>query len=62
MLKKSEKQLTKLYDSKKDIFYAYDVKNKKKIIVPSITNFFILYADIKNNLLNKKIIKSLKKL
>ena len=59
--KKSEKQLTKLYDSKKDIFYAYDVKNKKKIIVPSITNFFILYADIKNNLLNKKIIKSLKK-
>ena len=23
--------------------------------------FFILYADIKNNLLNKKIIKSLKK-
>ena len=60
-VKKSEIQIIKLYDSKKNIFYAYDVKNKKRITVPSITNFFILYADIKNNLLNKKIIKSLKK-
>ena len=59
-IKKSETQIVKLYNSKKNIFYAYDVKNKKKITVPSITNFFILYADINNNLLNKKIIKSLK--
>ena len=59
-VKKSETQIVKLYNSKKNIFYAYDVKNKKKITVPSITNFFILYADINNNLLNKKIIKSLK--
>ena len=57
---KSEKQITKLYNSKKNVFYAYDIKNKKRIVVPSITNFFILYADIKNNLLNKKIIRNLK--
>ena len=57
---KSETQIIKLYNSKKNIFYAYDVKNKKKITVPSITNFFVLYADINNNLFNKKIIKSLK--
>ena len=59
-VKKSETQIIKLYNSKKNIFYAYDVKNKKKITVPSITNFFVLYADINNNLFNKKIIKSLK--
>ena len=59
-VKKSEIQITKLYDNKKNIFYSYDVKNKIKITVPSITNFFILYADINNRLLNKKIINSLK--
>ena len=58
--KLSEIQIIKLYDSKKNIFYAYDVKNKKKITVPSITNYFILYADINNDLINKKIIKNLK--
>ena len=58
--KLSEIQIIKLYDSKKNIFYGYDVKNKKKITVPSITNYFILYADINNDLINKKIIKNLK--
>ena len=33
---------------------------KKKIIVPSITNYFILFADLKNQSINKKIIKNLK--
>ena len=51
-IKKSEIQITKLYDNKKNIFYSYDVKNKKKITIPSITNFFILYADINNDLFN----------
>ena len=27
--------------------FSKDVKNKKKINIPSITNFFVLYADIK---------------
>jgi len=57
---KSEIQIAKLYNEKKKIFINYDVKNKKKIIVPSITNYFILFADLKNVSINKKIIKNLK--
>ena len=38
-----------------------DLKNKKKITVPSITNYFILFADLKNKLINKEIIQTLKK-
>ena len=57
---KSENQIEKLFDPKKGVFVNYDIKNKKKIIVPSITNYFILFADLKNQLINKKIIKTLK--
>ena len=57
---KSENQIEKLYNQKKGVFTNYDIKNKKKIIVPSITNYFILFADLKNQTINKKIIKSLK--
>ena len=57
---KSEKQLLKLCNNKNNNIYSYDVKNKKKILVPSITNYFILYADINNEVLNKKVIKNLK--
>ena len=38
-----------------------DLKNKKKIFIPSITNYFLLFADLNNPLINKKIIKNLKK-
>ena len=57
---KSEKQLLKLCNNKNNNIYCYDVRNKKKILVPSITNYFILYADINNEVLNKKVIKNLK--
>ena len=57
---KSESQIEKLFDTKKGVFVNYDRKNKKKIIVPSITNYFILFADLKNQLINKKIIRHLK--
>ena len=57
---KSENQIEKLYNEKKGVFINYDIKNKKKIIVPSITNYFILFADLKNATINKKIIKNLK--
>ncbi len=56
----SERQIVKLYNEKKGIFTNYDIKNKKKIIVPSITHYFILFADLKNHSINKKIIKNLK--
>ncbi len=57
---KSENQIEKLFDTRKGVFVNYDIKNRKKIIVPSITNYFILFADLKNQLINKKIIKNLK--
>ena len=57
---KSENKIEKLYDVKRGVFVNYDIKNQKKIIVPSITNYFILFADLKNQLINKKIIKNLK--
>ena len=58
---KSENKIEKLYDKKTKSFVNYDLKNKKKITVPSITNYFILFADLKNNLINKEIIQTLKK-
>ena len=58
---KSETQIEKLYDKRKKSFVNYDIKNKKKIIAPSITNYFILFADLKNKLINKEIIKTLRK-
>ena len=60
-LLKSENQIEKLYDKKKRTFVNYDLKNKKKITVPSITNYFILFADLKNKFINKEIIQKLKK-
>ena len=57
----SENQITKLYNKKKNNFINLDLRNKKKIIIPSITNYFILFADIKDKKLNNKIIKNLKK-
>ena len=60
-LLKSENQIEKLYDKKKRTFINYDLKNKKKIFVPSITNYFILFADLKNKFINKEIIQKLKK-
>ena len=59
-ISKSENKIEKLYNEKKGVFTNYDVKNKKKIVVPSITNYFILFADLKNKSINKKIIKNLK--
>ena len=59
-VKVTEKKILKLYDKKKGSFFSKDIRNKKKIYVPSITNYFILFADLNNDLINKKLIKSLK--
>ena len=58
---KSETQIVKLYNQKKKSFINHDLKNNKKIRVPSITNYFILFADIKDKSINSNIIKNLKK-
>ena len=60
-VKITEKNLLKLYDKKKGIFFSKDIKNNKRINVPSITNYFVLFADLENNLINKKLIQNLKK-
>ena len=57
---KTESSLLKMYNKKKNIFYSYDLKNKFFINIPSISNYFILFADLNDKKVNKRIIKSLK--
>ena len=57
----TEKSILKCFDKKKETFFCFDVRNKKKIFIPSITNYLILYADIKNSKINDILIKNLKK-
>ncbi len=60
-IKITEKNIFKLYDKKKGTFFSKDIKNKKKIKIPSITNYFVLFADLNNNSINNRLIKNLKK-
>ena len=46
---------------KKETFFSKDIKNNKKIYIPSITNYFVLFADLNNDKINKKLIQNLKK-
>ncbi len=57
----NEKNLIKLYNSKKMKFKNKDLKNNALIEIPSITNFFMLFSDLKNKSVNKSLIKSLKR-
>ena len=60
-IKTTEKNILKYFDKKKQTFFCFDLRNKKKIFIPSITNYLILYADIKNSKINDILIKNLKK-
>ena len=42
------------------IFKNKDLKNNTFTKIPSITNFFMLYSDLKNKTVNRNLIKSLK--
>ena len=59
-VKVTEKNILKLYDKKKGVFFSKDIRNNKKIYIPSITNYFVLFADLDNNFINNKLIKNLK--
>ena len=59
-ISKSESEIIKLYNYDSDEFVSKDLNTNKDIIIPSITNYFILIADLKNDKLNKKIINNLK--
>ena len=60
-IKLTEKNFLKLYDKKRKTFFSKDIKNNKKIYIPSITNYFVLFADLKNDKVNKELIQNLKK-
>ena len=59
-ISKSESEIIKLYNYDRDEFVSKDLNTNKDISIPSITNYFILIADLKNDKLNKKIINNLK--
>ena len=60
-VKITERIILKFFDKKKGTFFSFDLRNKKKILVPSITNYLILFADINNRKINNVLIKNLKK-
>jgi len=60
-IKMTEKNFLKLYDKKRETFFSKDLRNNKKIYIPSITNYFVLFADLNNDRINNKLIKNLKK-
>ena len=56
----SEREIIKLYNHDIDEFISRDLNTNKDILIPSITNYFTLIADLKNDKLNNKIINNLK--
>ena len=57
---KTENQILKLYDDNINDFVSKDLKTNLNIVVPSITNYFTLYANLQDDDLNKKIVNNLK--
>ena len=60
-VKLTERNILRFFDKKKGVFFSFDLRNKKKVSVPSITNYLILFADINNHKINNTLIKNLKK-
>ena len=57
----SEESLIKFYKEEEQSFFSYDFRNHNLIKVDAISNYFILFADLKNKEINNKIISKLKK-
>ena len=60
-IKINEKNLIRLFNPKKRTFKNKDLKNQTITEIPSITNFFMLFADLDNDKINAELIKSLKR-
>ena len=60
-ISKSEESLIKFYKDEDQSFFSYDFKNHNLIKVDAISNYFILFANLKNKEINNKIIDKLKK-
>ena len=58
-IKKTENKIFDLYNEKEKMFFSFDLKNNVEIKIPSLTNFFILFADLNHDDVNTKIIKNL---
>ena len=58
-IKKTENKIFDLYNEKEKMFFSFDLKNNAEIKIPSLTNFFILFADLNHDDVNTKIIKNL---
>ena len=58
-IKKTENKIFDLYNEKEKMFFSFDLKNNEEIKIPSLTNFFILFADLNHDDVNTKIIKNL---
>jgi len=58
-IKKTENKIFDLYNEKEKMFFSFDLKNNVQIKIPSLTNFFILFADLNHDDVNSKIIKNL---
>ena len=56
----NESKLVKLFNSKKMIFKNKDIRNNSLVVIPSITNFFMLFADLNNNSINRSVLKRCK--
>ena len=56
---KTENSILDLYNEKENMFFSFDLKNNVQIKIPSLTNFLILFADLKHDNVNAKIIKNL---
>ena len=57
----NESKIIKLFNPKDMTFKNKDLRNNNSIVIPTITNFFMLFADLNNNSINRILIKSLKK-
>ena len=57
----SEESLIKFYKDEEQSFFSYDFKNHNLIKIDAISNYFVLFANLENKEINKRVIEKLKK-
>ena len=57
----AEENIIKFYKENEQLFYSYDFKNHNLIKIDAISNYFILFADLKNDKINTEVVNKLKK-
>ena len=57
----AEENIIKFYNENEQLFYSYDFKNHNLIKIDAISNYFILFADLKNDKINTEVVNKLKK-